>query len=103
LGRPALLGELYSAHSDLFIPGFSLWSPEVIKNGTQTVWHPSSTTDFSAEESNDDKQKKLDITAHLAGSFEAGLVTVEGSAGYLKESDVRSREGNKILILYFLG
>ena len=84
-----MLGELYSAHADLFIPGFSLWSPEEIDNGTRIVWNPSSHTKFSADESNEDKHKKLDVTAALAGSFEGGLVKVSGSAAYLDKSDVR--------------
>ena len=89
LGRPALLGELYSAHADIFIPGFSPWSPDEIKHGTRKVWNPSSHTKFSADESNEDKHTKLDITAALAGSFEGGLVKVSGSAAYLDDNDVR--------------
>ena len=83
-----MLGELYSAYSDQFIPGFSLWSPEEIENEKRTVWHPSSDVKFSAGRSLKTKLNTLDVTADLKASFNAGMVKVFGSAKYLDTSEV---------------
>ena len=60
MGRPAILGELYSAHADIFIPGFSLWSHEDIEKHKQVVWNPHSRTHFSVDSSRENNFDKLD-------------------------------------------
>ena len=88
LGRPVLLGELYSVYSDQFIPGFSLLKPEDIEKTKRIVYHPGSTTEFSADHSREKKFDLLKVTADLKVSVEAGMVTVDGSATYLNPDHV---------------
>ena len=83
-----MLGELYSAHSDQFIPGFSLWKSDKIENEKRIVWNPSSHVDFSTDITRDDKIRLLDITASLSATMDAGMIHISGSALYLDTSTV---------------
>jgi len=99
LGRPVLLGELYSVYSDQFIPGFSLWKPEDIEKTKRIVYHPGSKTEFSADNSREKKFDLLKVTAELSVSVEAGMVTVDGSATYLNP-DHDLEEKAKVTLSY---
>ena len=84
-----MLGELYSAHSNQFIPGFYLWTPEEIQNTKHIVWQPASSLSFGTDLSRDDKHKMLNVEASLSGGFAGGLISVSGSAKYLTDNKVK--------------
>merc|ERR1719430_430066 len=84
LGRPVMLGELYSMYKDQFMPSFSLWSYEDIEKSKTTLLIPSAEEDFDYGETLDDRFKKLDVKASLKASFQAGMVELSGSARVLQ-------------------
>ena len=98
-----MIGELYSAHSNQFIPGFSLWAPEDIESGKCVLWHPESSLSFGKDMSIDDISKMLSFKASISGSFAAGLLKISGSAKYLAKSKVLNNSTLKIFIIQFSG
>ena len=89
LGKPAALGMLYSAHSDLLFPGFGFWEEKEINDNKQLVHHAKAETSFAHDETRDEKHNFLDVTASIDISYDAGfMVHVWGSAGYLKHDEV---------------
>ncbi|XP_037631601.1 stonustoxin subunit alpha-like [Sebastes umbrosus] len=86
LGRPFRLGMLYDCRKDSLIPGMTLWDhDDLMKNISD---RPQNYNDFEivASESISDKSSALNVDASLKASFFGGLVEVEGSAKYLKNS-----------------
>jgi len=81
LGRSFHLGDLYDLKKDAVIPGPKLWNT--------TSYDESNVFDTKSEvvlsESIDEKHSHFDIEAHVALSFMAGLISVEGSAKYLDD------------------
>ena len=88
LGRPVVLGELYSTHSDLFIPSFSLWDQLTIKKHTEITWIPSEHVEFESGETKEKAYTHLDVTASLSVSYDAGMIVVSGSAEFLQTKQV---------------
>jgi len=88
LGRSFHLGDLYDLKKDAVIPGPKLWNT--------TTYDESNVFDTKSEvvlsESIDEKHSHFDIEAHVALSFMAGLISVEGSAKYLDDR----RETNNV-------
>jgi hypothetical protein len=88
LGRPVVLGELYSTHSDLFIPSFSLWNQTTIQQNTEVTWIPSEHVEFESGESKQTAYTHFDLTASLSVSYDAGMIKVSGSAEFLQTKQV---------------
>ena len=70
----------------------NLWSDIVVYNRT-TPWQDSDWTDSVDF---DDRATLLDINARLKVSFMAGLITLEGSAGYLHDEKVSSEKSTLV-------
>jgi len=85
LGRPVVLGELYSTHSEQLLPSMSLWDQATIDKHTIVNWIPSSKTDFKTGESKDESHENLGINAAMSVSLDGGLIKGSGSAKYLEE------------------
>jgi hypothetical protein len=100
LGRPVVLGELYSTHSHKFIPGFSLWDQESINQSKEVLWNPSSRIEFEVGESTKDKHTHLDVSAALSVSLEGGMIHVSGSATYL--DDKKTNDDNAHVRLSYI-
>uniref|UniRef100_A0A3Q1J521 B30.2/SPRY domain-containing protein n=1 Tax=Anabas testudineus TaxID=64144 RepID=A0A3Q1J521_ANATE len=97
LGRPFGPGMLYDCRKDLLIPGMTLWDREdLIKHVAE---RPQNYNDFEivASESIEDKSSALNVEAPLKASFLSGLVEVDGSAKYLKDSKTSSNQARVTL------
>ena len=84
LGRVHGLGEIYDAVEERFI-GVSVFSDSVRKF-TSEMDCGGSEYFFVMDDTISEKFEKLDVEAELKMSFLAGMVKVEGSGKYLKES-----------------
>ncbi|XP_039509349.1 cytolytic toxin-alpha-like [Pimephales promelas] len=87
LGRPLFPGMLYDCRKDSFIPGVTLWDKESLTE-KQLDSRPQLMTDlkFSSSDSLSSKADLMDISASLKLSFEGGMVDVEGSGKYLRDT-----------------
>ncbi|XP_039616340.1 stonustoxin subunit alpha-like [Polypterus senegalus] len=101
LGRPFQLGMLYDCRSDQLVPGVTLWSKSDLEKDISV--ESQRLTEHSLETSNSltDKSKALNINASLRGSFACGIVEVEGSAKYLKNSR-SSKNQARVTLNYFM-
>ena len=86
LGRHVKLGDLYNAKNEEIISSASLWRQNIIKANSIHDLQPYSYTNFFAENSEQDRMSAFDISAELELSFLGGLVSVGGSANYVKDS-----------------
>ncbi|XP_051978492.1 cytolytic toxin-alpha-like isoform X2 [Xyrauchen texanus] len=86
LGRPFQLGMLYDCRKDALIPGITLWNQEELQKSIQT--RPQINTDFkvTASDSMKEKSKLMNIGGSLNLSILGGLISVSGSAKYLKDT-----------------
>jgi hypothetical protein len=85
LGRVARLGDLYDARSDEF-RGLNLFKTKMPPSCVTVTDNPSCCNDFVYSETFNEKCEKLDVSAELKLSFLSGLITVDGSGKYLKET-----------------
>jgi len=85
LGRPVMLGELYSMYKDQFMPGFSLWDFNAINETKTTILIPSADNNFEHGETFDNTLNLLDVSASLKATFQAGMVKLSGSAKVLQQ------------------
>ncbi|XP_030581504.1 uncharacterized protein LOC115777695 [Archocentrus centrarchus] len=99
LGRPFGLGMLYDCRKDSLIPGMTLWDwDDLMKDIGE---RPQTYNDFEivASESIDDKSSALSVNASLKASFLGGLIEVDGSAKYLRDSK-SSRNQARVTLKY---
>ncbi|XP_067282095.1 cytolytic toxin-alpha-like [Pseudorasbora parva] len=99
LGRPLFPGMLYDCRSDTFIPGVTLWDRNSLREDLDT--HPKHKTDFdfSSSDSLSSKASLLDVSASLKASFLSGLVEVEGSAKFLRDTK-SSNQQSRVTMSY---
>ncbi|XP_072554122.1 stonustoxin subunit alpha-like [Paramormyrops kingsleyae] len=99
LGRPFQLGMLYDGRNDCLIPGITLWDHnDLQKNTDETIQH-NTEFDVIASDSVEDKTWALDVDASLKASFLGGLVEVDGSAKYLKDTKA-SKKQSRVTLKY---
>ncbi|KAI2644019.1 Stonustoxin subunit alpha [Labeo rohita] len=99
LGRSLYPGMLYDCRKDSFIPGVTLWSMKSLSENLDS--RPQTKTDlkFSSSDSLSSKASLLDVSASLKASFLGGLVEVEGSAKYLR--DTKSSNQQSRVTMYY--
>ncbi|XP_045897293.1 cytolytic toxin-alpha-like, partial [Micropterus dolomieu] len=99
LGRPFSLGMLYDCRKDSLVPGITLWDLDDLTKHLRE--RPQNYNDFAivASESIEDKSSALNIEASLKASFLSGLVQVEGSAKYLRDSKT-SKNQARVTMMY---
>ncbi|XP_051745180.1 stonustoxin subunit alpha-like [Ctenopharyngodon idella] len=99
LGRPLSLGMLYDCRKDSFIPGVTLWDEKSLSENLHN--HPQPRTDlkFSSSDSLSSKSSLLDISASLKASFMGGLVEVEGSGKFLRDTK-SSNQQSRVTMFY---
>ncbi|KAF4636840.1 hypothetical protein G7Y89_g1255 [Cudoniella acicularis] len=86
LGQVALLGMLYDARSDQFLPHSALNGALPDEAVNRSNVRPKHQTLIS-NDSYKDKFEKMGVTSELGASFLAGLVNVEGAGRYLQTPD----------------
>ncbi|XP_048825993.1 stonustoxin subunit alpha-like isoform X6 [Brienomyrus brachyistius] len=97
LGRPFQLGMLYDCRDDRLIPGITLWDHEDLKKDTDEIMQHNTEFDVIASDSVEDKACALDVDASLKASFLGGLIEVDGSAKYLKDTKVSKKQARVTL------
>ena len=97
LGRPFKLGMLYDRRSDKLIVGKTLWSPDDLNRVRITVPQPYTSTEVFTENSIEDKTNALKIETSQKLSFLSGLINVEGSAKYLKDTKTSKKQSRVVL------
>ncbi|XP_059915976.1 uncharacterized protein LOC132463690 isoform X1 [Gadus macrocephalus] len=99
LGRPFSLGMLYDCRNDSLIPALTLWDREALEKDTEERPQPNIDFEIVASDSIEDKSSALNVEASLKASFLCGLVEVEGSAQFLKDSKI-SRNQARVTLKY---
>lgn len=89
LGQAAVLGSLYDARNDSFVP-ISLLQTKPPQEAIDVTEMHSSDVKISRTDSYKEKFKHMDIDAGLSASFLAGLVDVQGSSTYLRQKTENS-------------
>merc|ERR1719391_237613 len=92
LGKHPVLGQLYSAHSDKLLHGFSFWYDDEVEKEKINIWHPYQDTHIQQDHSLEDDLNLLKVEAQLAASFKAGMVKIRGAAAYLDREAVKDEE-----------
>ncbi|XP_063054078.1 stonustoxin subunit alpha-like [Engraulis encrasicolus] len=85
LGRPLHPGMLYNARNDTMIPGLKLWDDADMQKVMKVKGQQNTSFNVTASDSFSKKSKLLDVQAKLQASFLSGMISVEGSAKYLKD------------------
>ncbi|XP_067249249.1 neoverrucotoxin subunit beta-like [Chanodichthys erythropterus] len=100
LGRPLYPGMLYDCRKDTFIPGVTLWDKKSLRENLDS--RPKTTTNVKviSSDSLSDKSSLLDVSASLKGSIMGGMVEVEGSAKFLR--DTKSSNQQSRVTLYYI-
>ncbi|KAM8967214.1 uncharacterized protein RCH25_025916 [Pelodytes ibericus] len=86
LGRPFSLGMLYDCREDKLIPGITLWNNEALANNITSSSMDNTSFELVTSDTISDKSLALNVTASLKASFLSGLVEVDGSGTYLKDT-----------------
>ncbi|XP_076616598.1 neoverrucotoxin subunit alpha-like [Chaetodon auriga] len=86
LGRPFSLGMLYDARGEKLIPGFSLFSDEILQQYASSNPQRSSEFQITASDSIEAKSSVMDIEASVGVSLLGGLIEIAGSAKYLNDT-----------------
>ncbi|XP_067301317.1 stonustoxin subunit alpha-like [Pseudorasbora parva] len=99
LGRPLYPGMLYDCREDSFIPGVTLWDKESLNKDLDTHPQPKTDLKYSSSDSLSSKASLLDVSASLKTSFLGGLVKVEGSGKFLRDTK-SSNQQSRVTINY---
>ncbi|XP_067303622.1 cytolytic toxin-alpha-like [Pseudorasbora parva] len=99
LGRPLYPGMLYDCRKDTFIPGVTLWDKNSLSKDLDSRPQPMTDVKFSSSDSLSSKASLLDVSASLKASFLGGLVEVEGSAKFLR--DTKSSNQQSRVTMYY--
>merc|ERR1712168_426810 len=94
LGNIPVLGQLYSAHSDQLLHGFSLWYDDQVEANKVKTWHPWQETHILRKHSQDVDLNLLKVSAQLEASFKAGMVKIAGSADYLNRDSTDEKSSS---------
>ena len=88
--QPIILGGLYSAISDEFLPGAALWNSEDVKSHMFTINHPKQETKWSGSLTDEQKIAMLNVggSAEISIDIEIGLLKGTGSFSFLTEYKV---------------
>nr|XP_015215173.1 PREDICTED: verrucotoxin subunit beta-like [Lepisosteus oculatus]XP_015215174.1 PREDICTED: verrucotoxin subunit beta-like [Lepisosteus oculatus] len=86
LGRPFQLGMLYDCRSDSLIPGVTLWELNKIKESIDVRSQRNSNFQVITSDSIEEKTSSLDVSASLKVSVLGGMISVQGSAGFLNDN-----------------
>ncbi|CAL9707149.1 unnamed protein product [Knipowitschia caucasica] len=97
LGRPFNLGMLYDCRADRLVPGITLWDIGDLMQDTRVAPKPNSEFHVVASESISDKSSSMGVEASVKASFLGGLIEVEGSAKYLKETKTSKNQARVTL------
>ncbi|XP_033831932.1 uncharacterized protein LOC117379346 [Periophthalmus magnuspinnatus] len=97
LGRPFKLGMLYDARADKLVPGMTLWDHEKLQQDMTETLKPNSEFEMLASDSISDKSSSLGVDASLKASFFSGLIAVDGSAKYLKDTKTSKQQARVTL------
>ncbi|XP_033831919.2 uncharacterized protein LOC117379332 [Periophthalmus magnuspinnatus] len=97
LGRPFELGMLYDARADKLVPGMTLWDHEKLQQDMTETLKPNSEFEMLASDSISDKSASLGVDAALKASFFSGLIAVDGSAKYLKDTKTSKQQARVTL------
>ncbi|XP_072574574.1 uncharacterized protein [Paramormyrops kingsleyae] len=97
LGRPFQLGMLYDCRDDCLIPGITMWDLEDLKKDSDERIQHNTEFDVIASDSVEDKAGALNFDASLKASFLGGLVEVDGSAKYLKDTKASKKQARVTL------
>merc|ERR1719244_2558569 len=96
LGKHPVLGQLYSAHSDKLLHGFSFWYTDEVENNKIKIWHPWQDTHIQQEHSLEDDLNLLEVEAQLAASFKAGMIKIRGAASYLGREETKEDQSSVV-------
>ena len=98
--QPIVLGSLFTEVEDKFLPGLTLWKEEDIKNYTKTIFHPRQQTQWTNEQTLDEKLNMLqiDISGSISLDIKASMLSASGSFHYLDKKQVLS----KLLIILLI-
>nr|XP_023668042.1 stonustoxin subunit alpha-like [Paramormyrops kingsleyae] len=97
LGRPFQLGMLYDCRKDCLIPGITMWDLEDLKKDSDERIQHKTEFNIIASDSVEDKTWALDVGASLKASFIGGLIEVDGSAKYLKDTKTSKKQARVTL------
>ncbi|XP_067326547.1 uncharacterized protein [Anolis sagrei] len=97
LGRPFQLGMLYDCRKDTLIPGITLWDLDSLKKDVSIGSQPKTEFEILASDSIDDKASALNVSASLKASFLGGLVELEGSAKFLRDTKTSKQQARVTL------
>ncbi|XP_043952545.1 stonustoxin subunit alpha-like [Gambusia affinis] len=86
LGRPFSLGMLYDCRKDILVAGMTLWDDEDLQKHVRETNQGFSDFEMLASNSLQDKSNALEVDASLKASFMGGMVDIQGSAKYLKNT-----------------
>ncbi|XP_027880387.1 stonustoxin subunit alpha-like [Xiphophorus couchianus] len=86
LGRPFSLGMLYDCRKDMLVAGMTLWDDDDLQKHVREANQGFSDFEMIASNSMQDKSNALEVDASLKASFMGGMVEVQGSAKYLKNT-----------------
>ena len=86
LGRDVNLGDFYNAKDNSFYKGINLWGYGKVEQVKYRTNIPQTKTDFYAAKTAFSRLSHMDINAEIKLSFLGGLISVTGSAGFLRDS-----------------
>ncbi|KAF3686142.1 Neoverrucotoxin subunit alpha [Channa argus] len=97
LGRPFYPGMLYDCRHDSLVPGLTLWDRDQLLKHLEERPHCYSDFDIVTSDSTEDKSHALNVDASLKASFLSGMVEVEGSGKYMKNSKTSKNQARVTL------
>ncbi|ETE56567.1 hypothetical protein L345_17722, partial [Ophiophagus hannah] len=83
----------------LFHAGVTLWDCNSLQKDLNVNFQLKTESEIIPSDSIDDKASALDISASLKASFLAGLIEVEGSANYLRDTK-KSKQQARVTVRY---
>ena len=88
--QPIVLGGLYSAVHNQYLPVMKLWTSEEINKYKETIFHPKQFSKWTSEQSLREKEELFGL--HLGGSLSVDLntaaVKAKGSFDYISHQKV---------------
>lgn len=99
LGRTLHLGDMYNAKTGAITAGLSLWDEDTIKNNKILQRIPSTRIEALVEKDFLDQANVFKLDATVQMDFLAGLISVSGSANYLKDEKTTN---NKVRVTGFV-
>ncbi|XP_063694287.1 cytolytic toxin-alpha-like [Bolinopsis microptera] len=85
MGEAIKIGALYDVRRGFLYNGFNLWSKKTLKEEIYSVESDGLNVEFLVEKNARDKAKHFGLGAQLELDFLAGLISIKGSAQFLKD------------------